>query len=237
MKKILTLLFLISLITGYSQDVKIEGIGKFKISKTTINIIDELSKEMKVDILKTNDDYEIYKKDQNSKKYIYQLIASQVDIIHNIPYSKFCPKTVVYKISGYEIATFYLNKIYLTFYNDTLVKFNCDYVDKLDDALVLKYGEPKRTNTEKEINCTFIHTGAKITYKEIDIHHIWKNDNIKAIVHFWKYYTSDCEEHFISNFSVENELKTRFISDCEYNIKTQKEKESKEELKKQTDSL
>ncbi|MFZ4569756.1 MAG: hypothetical protein ACOYM0_01345 [Bacteroidales bacterium] len=238
MKKIL----LVSIVTilGLSllaQNQNIEGIGIFKISKTTISIIKDLSEELNVSIKQANSSEDLYKAGRRGNPYILQISPNDQKDFLSPAHSTKCNDFTIYSISSYVISTFEFKEIYLTFYHDTLVKFQSKYPEKLGDALRVKFGKPTEESKEKEITCTYTYTGAETKHKEIDIKHIWKNENITAQVYFWQYYTSDCEKHFVSGFYVEDNIHIKLLDECEKRIKEQKEKSLNDDLKKKSDGL
>lgn len=238
MKNIITIIFSLTFLTVFSQEQKIEGIGQFKISKTTINIINELANQMNVKIIEISNDVPLDNAKKNRERYIFQLIKdSSWSEFMQIPYSTNCPGFSVYTVSEIAISSFFFDNVYLTFYQDTLISFKSDHVENLDQALAVKFGKPELFDDEKDINCVYTYTGATIKKKEMNLKQTWENHPIEAIISDWQFYTSDCEIHIISGFSVENTDLMSLLYQCERDQEGAIKQKENDELKKRSDGL
>ncbi len=223
---------------GFSQEQKIEGIGQFKISKTPISYLNDLASQMGVEIKQISDNGKLYDIEKRSTSFIIQLIKDPSKTgFSEIIYSTDCPQYSVFLVSGLTISTFTFNNVYLTFYRDTLIRFKSDYVEKLDEALTIKYGKPELFDDEKDITCVYTYTGATIKKKEMNLKQTWKNEFIEAVISNWQFYTSDCKEHIVSDFSVENTEYMHLLYQCEKDQKDADKQKEKDELKKKSDGL
>lgn len=238
MKKIFTVILIIISLPGFAQEQKIEGIGQFKISKSTISIIDDLASQMGVKIKSISESVSLSNAKINNERYIFKLIkdSTRSDFLQP-SYSTSCPDFAVYAIFEIAISSFFFDNVYLTFYQDTLISFKSDHVENLDQALAVKFGKPELFDDEKDITCVYTYTGATIKKKEMNLKQTWKNEYIEAVVSDWQFYTSDCQLHIISGFSVENTEYVHLLYQCEKDQKDALEQKAKDELKKKSDGL
>ena len=221
MKKIFVALMLISFF-AFSQDTpQLEGIGKFKINKTTISIVNDLSKELRVSLKKINSSQQEFDEDRNDDhyigNYILELIRDTINQYESPAYSSNCPNVKVFKIRSYEIAGIKIEKIYLHFYNDILIEFECENNDQLREAMRLKYGKSKLDFKEKEIKCTYTSNGNQITYKEISSTESWYNSDttVTGTCLLNVYYSEKCEKSTINILSISNYKFSKTIYDCD----------------------
>jgi hypothetical protein len=237
MKRIFTIVICFLSLFGFPQNAKIEGIGQFKIDKTPITVITKLSEELQITVKATKVYSDIFELDQYHFPYIMELLPNKDNFLYSLPYSYFCPDVRVFKLSSYNISEFLIKNIYLTFFRDTLISFKCDYNRQLEEALIIKYGEPKQTLDEKEINCTTQNLGLSVTHKESNIKELWDNNNLQAEFYFYKYYDSECNEKFITGFSIDNDKKVEKINNCNDKTKGELEFRKKDSIRKSLDGL
>lgn len=212
MKNILIItLFLSNISLG--QD-KIEGIGKFKIKKYTIDQLDTLVTDnyfMRQTVSNSKSFFNLY----NKSDILIEIQPDTVEINMSIAYSLFCKKTRVFFIPKYSVAGIELKNTYLTFYNDTLTELQTDYTFDVINAIKLKYGEAKIDKKEKEISCELKLTGAKVNYTETMYYQYWYNGSIKCTAAIGDYRNSKCEKKTISYITVNNEKNTDQINRCD----------------------
>nr|GFB63580.1 hypothetical protein [Tanacetum cinerariifolium] len=192
--------------------VKMEGIGKFKIGKTTLAIIPELEAEMEVKVKRVGS-YSDYAKAEGGD--ILELIPDATDDLKGPPYASLCPAAKVYMLPAYKVADIYLANVKLTFYNDILIDFHCDGSTELIEALGLKYGKPSMKKDEKDVPCTFTHTGNKIVYKEVTYTQSWNTPPLAAEAILMKYYDSKCKDNLINYFSICDPAAAKKMHACE----------------------
>jgi len=156
MKKYLIILFLFLFGVSYSQD----GIGKFKINKTRIEIIKEIEKEINVDCEITSE--QEFNNDVYSKEFIFKEIFNDTS-------------TRIFYISNYIISDIKLFSVYLIFEDDYLIEFKCDKNKDLDILLARKYGRPY---VEQKL---MPYNNSLLKYDESIIKLIWKKDDIRTI--------------------------------------------------------
>src|SRR5574338_8262 len=124
---------------------KIDGIGQFRIGKTTLNIISQISDDKHVKVKESHsalDEYRangsLYKKTKN----IFIIMEPKSGDIDNANYLH-NPDCKSYFIDYYEVSGVPVCKLYLFFFKDTLYSISCDGSVELNDAMTLKYGDPQ----------------------------------------------------------------------------------------------
>lgn len=150
-------LFLFSFIV-FSQ--KIDGVGKFRIDKTSVSIITDIERENKIHFSITNElDFSLNKGNFNE----ILLDSSTIRLFY---------------ISEYVVYDIKLTNIYLYFYNDNLIQFRCDVNKDMNMLLARKYGRPiideKRISNVKNQSLNLI-------YDESYSKYTWINTNILTI--------------------------------------------------------
>lgn len=235
MRLLISLPFLLFAIATFGQD-KIEGIGKFKLKKTTIAFLDTIVKEKKFDreVIKSYDEYFkiMYKKDK-----LAELFPDTVKIYNSPPYTHYCQDTRVFYIPKMIISDIEIKDTYLTFYKDTLVNINTDYSSEIVEAFELKYGKAEIEKKEKEVKCTLKLTGSTISYTETMFYQYWSNDNIKCTAAIGDYRDSKCEKQSLSYISISVEKISEKIRDCDDKEKDRLKSKQNAEKKKQLDDF
>lgn len=219
---IMPILLVIFLVQECQGQDKIEGVGIFKINTTTSEVVKQLANERRVNIKNLEKDIYDIKPDQ-----IFQLIGNQAS---SLPlYSSVCPRTQVYLIASYEVAGIALKDVYLTFYDNLLVKFQCDGTRELTEALKTKYGDPKTKLEEAEIKCRYTYSGNEVINKETRIEHTWTNGEIRAWEYIAKIYGRDCKPLYVHTFKVSADSRENEADKCN--------RDARMSLKRQDDSL
>ncbi|MBS1775900.1 MAG: hypothetical protein JSS64_06415 [Bacteroidetes bacterium] len=235
MRPLISLLFLFFSATTFGQD-KIEGIGKFKLKKTTIAYLDTLVKEKDFDreVIKSYDDYFkiMYKKDK-----LAELFPDTVKTYNSPPYTHYCKDTRVFYIPKMTISDIEVKDTYLTFYKDTLVNINTDYSSEIVEAFELKYGKAELEKKEKEVKCTLKLTGSTISYTETMFYQYWDNGNIKCTAAIGDYRDSKCEKQSLSYISISIEKISEKIRECDDKEKDRLKNRQNTEKKKQLDDF
>lgn len=132
---------------------RLTGIGIFKIGSSIDNTIGELVRSKlytrtTIRNYKQQSDYELsfY---TSKKKVIAEIFPEnplETDkslLIINAP-SIWCRNSKIFLINHYVVDKISLNKVVLTYYKGRLVAFVCDYSEKVENALIAKYGKPDR---------------------------------------------------------------------------------------------
>lgn len=161
MKCIFTLTLILLSFVVFSQ--RIDGIGQFKIDKTTIKIISDIEKEIKYDCEITNEiDFQLDKRQGFSFK---EIILDSSDLR-------------LFYLSEYVVNGIKLFNIYLFFYNDYLIQFLCDRNKDVSLSFTHKYGRPIIEQRTIPIN----NTKLNLNYDEHISKHTWIGiNNIIAI--------------------------------------------------------
>jgi hypothetical protein len=215
-----------------SQD-RIEGLGKFKLNKTTVSFIDTFTIENKL-TKKTAHSFEETYSIQRNGNIICELFPDTIKTYMSPSYTHFCENTRTFFIPKFTISEIPISNTYLIFYNDTLISIKTDYSSAITEAFELKYGKSKLEVKEKEVNCTLKLTGAPLTFTEKMFYQNWENGKIKCVAAIGDYRDSKCEKQTLSyiNFSVDNiEEKIRECDDVKKAIiKSKQDNEKKKKL-------
>jgi hypothetical protein len=233
--KIVTFFLLLVSTSLFAQD-KIEGIGRFKINKTTTSLLDTLAKEYGVKITKISKDGDfrkiVIKNESKNKNCIIELLKNlSDDRIDQIPFAYSCEATRVFYIQKYEVAGIGLTELYITFIDDKLISIFCNYDAKVKEALRLKYGAGKVEYETKEIRCVYKLTGNIVTEEEYSSSEDWTNGNIVATLSFSRSYDNECKKEITSYLLIKNTPMYSRLLSCEYEAK-KKLKTSLEKAKK-----
>jgi hypothetical protein len=200
------------------KQCNIEGIGIFKIDKTTIDVIKELENEFgtKTDII-----YDF--KDRYNAKGKYNSIFL-IDTSNNrYPGSSLCPETKEYYIPVYKIADMEIRDIKLKFYKDILYEFDCTSTQELFEALKIKYGTPDIKKDTKVVSCLYKYTGNNVALEENTFTSTWTNGNIEAQDVMSNSYNDKCKEIFIRFLSISDNRIVDIEYQCHNKIKQQNE--------------
>ena len=148
--KLLFLLAILSFTAIVQSQVKVDGIYKFYPLVTKIDVIDELSADLKTKVRNVSSYDGLYEAKNGRKAVILNVILMEqdgtrkkgkdfdIDAIE-------APQTnegKVYFISKLDVGGVKVNNIFLYFLHDTLFKFSCDRSDELENAMSVKFGEP-----------------------------------------------------------------------------------------------
>jgi hypothetical protein len=203
--KFMLLLCFITISYICNAQEKISGIGKFKLRETTISIIEDLSKELKSKVVAVNNFNDYYDLKRKPKNKILELLPDTTTKNNSPSYATEYPGYRVFYMPSYEISNIKIKDVVLLFLNNVLVELHCDYSRELNEAIELKYGTPKKENTEKDVNCTFVNSGNKITYKDETFRSLWINGDITWTSSIRRYYDSSCKESILAYSSLEIE--------------------------------
>lgn len=232
-KPLLTPIFVLLALYSFAQD-KIEGVGKFKVKKTTTSIMKDIATELgtKIQIVTNYDQYFDLTSPSSllKKQRVLEFKPDTIDKAnyYNTTLATLCPEYQVFLITSYDIAGINLKNIRLTYFRDTLAAFHCDYSTQIKEALTLKYGASKDTATTKDVLCTFTYTGNQVTYKEVTSYNRWNNDDISATLYLHRYYDDKCKEKFLSYFDVSVAKHILTKSSCDEEMR----KNAAEQMKK-----
>ena len=178
-----------------AQQPKLEGLGKLKVGKTTLAVIPELEADLKTKVKRATTFEETYGAKKNS---ILELIPDTVSRYNSVVYSSECPGAKVYSLNSYKVADIEITGLRLTFFNNTLVKLECDGSPDLREALKLKYGEGKLKTQEKDVHCTFVNTGNNIAYKDLEYTQSYDSAPLEAALVLHKFYDDKCKQMILN---------------------------------------
>lgn len=211
---------------------KIEGIGKFKIGKTSIEVIRELETELSASIetINTINDRRVYSPGQSAA--IYQVLPNRDQPLMSAIHASFCATVKVYLIPNYTISGIKIKNMYLSFENDVLQVLTIDSSTEIDEALTSKYGEPALNVDKKTVNCVYKLTGATVPYEDVTYRKKWINGTIEAESTLMKYYNSECKVNYINYLTVQDTRSATAMLKCSNAERDQLRDAKKEEKKK-----
>jgi hypothetical protein len=200
MKLIVTIFSIVVCQTVFPQD-KFTGFGRLKIGGSYSEVIAAVGlsdsklinpNEKKVDWLDVYD---------NKKDYLLVYSQEKTPADLSVFYCK-APSSKVLLLSKYEVSGIIVNRIKLSFYNDTLIDiFIKSAPSEFDEAVNAKYGKGKTETETKQVTCSSIYGNS--THEENYYRTYWnKGDNIEAISYLAKYRDSKCKEVFMSYFDI-----------------------------------
>lgn len=235
MKKIIFSFLLFLSVAAFGQ-AKIEGVGKFKLKKTTTAFLDTLAKEQDFDKT-TIRNYDEYFKLRYKKDKVAEVFPDTVKSYNSPPYARLCGDVRVFYLPKIKISDIDIAEMYLTFYKDTLVSIQVDYAREIVEALELKYGKPELDTKEKEVTCTLKLTGSDIKYTETMYYQKWENGDIKCTAAIGDYRDSKCEKKILSYISINIEKFAEKIRDCDDKERDRIKNKENTEKKKQLDDF
>jgi hypothetical protein len=199
--------------TAHHQSAGMDGLGRFKINKTTTAVIDDLCKELDVPLQHgysmmrlagLDDSIAVMEVDYQSRDEFPD--ASQ--------FSNGCAGYRAVYLPNYTIADIALKGIVLKFYNNVLIGIQVENPSTLAEAFAVKYGKPALKVTRTPKVCLFTNTGNKVTYQDESFYSTWYNGSVTANSTTAKYYDSHCTEQYLSFFTIEDEHKLATVEAC-----------------------
>lgn len=234
MKYLIFKLLIISPLLSFCQN-KIDGIGQFRIGKTTTAAIDQMANDKNVKINTASTSMDRYLADGETYKItknIFVLAAPSGDDFED-PHFKHSKDVKVYLIDYMEISGVPFSKLYLSFYKDTLYSIYSEGRSEIREAMTTKYGEPVLKVIKKKIKCTSRLAGTfEVEQANYDSQWATGFPAIKAILYTGVYYNSKCEKMPYSYFNIKNEALDSKIKAQEEILIKEKEAAEKERNKK-----
>jgi len=214
MRKLLLIAFLF--FSNFLIAQEIEGLGFFKINKTTIEETKDYFKENKIktEIIKDSWGQSRIITGHGLRRKTAGIIYPGVDVI----YKPECYDMVKIIIKKLTIAGTDFNYLELDYHNDILIKIKADSNEAYYKALTEKYGVPSEEYNPTEYTCVYNMTG---TERKLEGYHKYKEWGGKIIVKakYIKKYGSSCRELFSSYFEIyEREKYDSLINNCKKNI-------------------
>jgi hypothetical protein len=146
--------------------------------------------------------------------------------------STFIPGYRHFKASVLYVNDLALNDVSLLFFNDTLIKMNCEIDFELEKILTYKYGKPKETNKLGKVTCRYNFTGTLNTYPTNKNIKVWIYKGSEAVAWSCSDYVN-CEKFFTSGFSFEVAEKMKVYEGlCASNLKKIQKEREKETITK-----
>lgn len=198
---------------AHRQSPALNGLGQFKINSTQVSIIPEISKELGVPIQHA---YSI----PRLAEFEDSVAVVQVDYEPKEEYpdatnqSNGCPAAKVYFISNYRISDIPIQGMYLTFYNDVLVRIEVQHPKTLTEAFEIKYGDGEIRVDTKTSTCIYTFTGNKVSYKDETFFTRWYNGGITAINTLSHYHDNECKSQYLSYLIIEDTKRAAAADAC-----------------------
>ncbi|WP_345242844.1 hypothetical protein [Nibrella saemangeumensis] len=208
MKTLVCLLLLAPICLVGQRPPKVEGLGKFKPGSTTVDVIDELTKELNAKVVEQK--AFLAEKDFEKGK-IYKVVYDPSEANKPSRASK-CAQSKVYRVGDYSFSGVNLKEAYLTFHNDVLVELEAKITPDILEAMPSRYGAPQSTIEEREVECSG--PGKKEKFQEKFFIYTWKNDDIEAKSVIEPTYDDNCKRQFVRSFSVKTAKGYNAHADC-----------------------
>lgn len=217
--------------TEVLQKLKINGLGKLQLGMS-VGDLDELKGAI---TMTSSMDYITKVWNKRSNVVVYEQISDSTKFEKTFGSPN--KNERVFTIPVIKITdNISIKLVELKFYNDKLYYINFDFDKDVNDALTIKYGEPKIENKENIKKFTNTYTGNTVEKTEMFFTYEWNtNDsNIECISKFIKYFNDKGEQNYISYTQIKNKiiesdmnkLKEIYIA----NMKTKEEKAKKAKL-------
>ncbi|WP_148289331.1 hypothetical protein [Fibrella aestuarina] len=227
-----TYLLLSISLTALSQpqtSSRIDGIGRFKIGKTTTAIIDSLVAERGGKVKEIEEQPML----EAATRSIYKLVPStKTNYTLN---SSLCPDTEVYLLGQVEVAGIKIRQVYLIFYQNVLAEFRSKTSAELSEALRLKFGKPTVDIRTKDEVCRYVRLGTEVVNKEVTEITSWSDAGARAKDVRMKHYDQKCNPIYSSYFSLSQEELLSAAIDCKKawqdKVNYQKERQTRDKLK------
>lgn len=200
--------------TTIRQSHGMEGVGRFKINKTTLSFMSELAIEFNTTIQKSSNILRMSQAALMDSSLVFEIVGPVEDPTET-PFASICSDVRVFYIPTFTASDIKLEGIDLSFYKGILIEITTEYSDELNSAFEIKYGPPKLNFKENIKNCVFINSGGKTSHKGSTITRAWHNGNLRASSYMSKQYDNDCKPYFISFFSILDEAKIKAKQECE----------------------
>jgi hypothetical protein len=219
MKTIVTFFLMLTIAQFAMAQELVEGIGKFKIHKASIRLIDSLAKEMggMGNITSSNDEVEASRAREDGDYRFYEVLCDTNNMGHDLSsnpvYAVSYPHTRVFYLTYYEIAGITINDIHIMFYKDTLISFTSNCRIEMEQALDLKYGKGELTEQEKDVHCSYVNGNGEVTYKEKKYTKVWPGKNVTCTSELEEYYDSNCKQQTIFIFILKDKAIVAKIND------------------------
>ena len=233
MKKLLTILLLAPIFVNPQN--KIDGIGQFKINKTTLKDIEQFADGLKLEMKSSDQILDFSSEAGNTTKILY--VAANSDDFLTSPYAPILKNEKVIYIDNLHIAGIIIQDVYMNFWNDTLYKIESNGSDELIEAIKLKYGNPVTTKKERLLQCR---SGAGVLYNEKAVTYTSKwvgLSNIQGINVVGKNFDLNCKAMFSSTFQVLNSSKDNKVRALASQYLTKKKNEDDKAKKSKLNDL
>lgn len=198
---------------AHRQSAGLEGLGRFKINKTTPAVIEEVTKELGCTVQHAYSMTRLSAAEDSS--VVFKLDYESSDEYPDATYhASACPDAQVFFIPNYSVAEIPLKGLCLTFYKGLLARIDVEGAKDLAEAFEVKYGAPKMDVTRTPVPCIYVNTGNRTSYtNETYVSH-WYNGPLNASYTLSKYYNSECKPQYLSFLLLGDEQKMGIIGRC-----------------------
>ncbi|GAA4413701.1 hypothetical protein GCM10023187_42360 [Nibrella viscosa] len=206
MKALLYVLLLSSFCFSAQRPPKVDGLGKFRPGITTVGVIDDLARELNVQVVEQK---KYLKESDFEKGKIYKVLYDPNEEKKPNRASK-CTQSEVYRLGDYTFSGVELKDAYLTFYKKVLVAIECKIPADILEAMPNRYGTPESKKEEREIECS---NGGNRSRENFYIY-TWRDGDIEAESVIVPYYDNDCKRDFVRTFTVKAAKEHSAYIDC-----------------------
>lgn len=198
-KMVCFLLLVVTTCAGQSINA---GIGRFKIGKTPSTILYDLLRESSDSLHKVTSLEQV----QLGDLIVYELLNDNESLANSDPYGRYCPVAKILLLNKYLMDDIPLTNVVLSFYNNVLVSFQCDYSAALERALVGKYGQPVTISQSNKSVCDSQRDVTRTTE--------WSSGSLIATVTYRVAYDPACSTQTTGQFRVRDTALVEQLMSC-----------------------
>lgn len=223
----------------YTYD-SFNGIGKFKILASSVDVISEIEQELKTKRIIVEDCSKPEFLMKNEKIYEMRYDTNGVIFSSQSLFELlYCNNVKIFYLPKYVVSGVTLDELYLVYFNDTLIELSVDAGSSLEfiDAIKLKYGSGQQSHLEVEIECGYELLGYNVTKSQqifISRWHVEDSDLESSYYLSEDYNISDCEHSAYASFRLKSKSMMDNALAC---AKKSQEETEKELLKNKLKSL
>lgn len=178
------------------------SIGRFKIGKTPSTILYDLLSESSDSLHKITSLRQV----QSGDFTVYELLKDNESLTSSDPYGTYCPVARILLLNKYLLDDISLTNVVLSFYNNVLVSFQCDYSAALERALMGKYGQPFTNSQSTKSICD----------SQLDVVRTmeWSSSSLLATITYRIAYDPACSKQTTGQFRVQDTKLVKQLMAC-----------------------
>lgn len=209
-----------------------DGIGRFRVGKTTIKIIDSLSSEKQILVKKVNSGMQQAKALSSGWEYFIENVSNEEDGISSPVESSKCSLIRSFVLSDYDFHGIKLKEIWFVFFRDTLSDLKFEYNSDLKEAIDAKYGKAREKFQIDTSTCSTVGKLKLINYEWITPKYLYASAALGE-----RYAPYNCKPYSVSGIYFSNLSVQDVKRECERLNKNVEEKHKNKVPNKVLDDL